>query len=67
MKYKDLIINFEGTLSKVCMREQTTFPVTLGLNAFRVFMNEFVNSKRKLEKTKAKQKVLRYFLLTASY
>lgn len=57
MKYKDLIVSFEGTLSKVCMQEQITFPVTLGLNAFRVFLNEFMNTKRKQEKAKAKLKV----------
>uniref|UniRef100_A0A914XBB0 Unconventional myosin-IXb n=2 Tax=Plectus sambesii TaxID=2011161 RepID=A0A914XBB0_9BILA len=62
LKYRDLITTFEGSLSKVCIQEQVTFPVTLGVNAFRGFLNEFMQqqSKRKGSKQKnAKTKSFR--------
>ncbi len=46
----------------MCIQEQVTFPVTLGVNAFRGFLNEFMQqqSKRKGSKQKnAKTKVVR--------
>jgi len=55
MRYKDLVLMFEGTLSKVCHAQQITFPVTLGLNAFRVFLNEFSELQRKKAKTLLKK------------
>ncbi len=52
IKYKDLIQTFEWTLNRVCVQEQTsstTFPVILGVNAFRGFLNEFVQTRKKVE------------------
>ncbi|XP_018913813.1 unconventional myosin-IXb isoform X2 [Bemisia tabaci] len=43
IKYKDLIANFLHVMETVCNKENTDkdFPVTMGVNAFRGFMNEF--------------------------
>ncbi|XP_021933704.1 unconventional myosin-IXa-like isoform X3 [Zootermopsis nevadensis] len=59
IKYKDLIANFLHVMETVCNQEQTRedFPVTMGVNAFRGFMNEFMNRNRLEEKpNKAKRK-----------
>ncbi|XP_023707934.1 unconventional myosin-IXa isoform X6 [Cryptotermes secundus] len=59
IKYKDLIANFLHVMETVCNQEQTRedFPVTMGVNAFRGFMNEFMNLNRLEEKpNKAKRK-----------
>lgn len=59
VKYKDLIANFMQAMDTVCQREQTDkdFPVTMGVNAFRGFMNEFMNSRADQEKpSKSKKK-----------
>ncbi|KAF4532935.1 hypothetical protein B566_EDAN015647 [Ephemera danica] len=55
IKYKDLIANF---LQTVCYQENTRedFPVTMGVNAFRGFMNEFMAQNRLEEKPKTKRK-----------
>ncbi|KAJ8940424.1 hypothetical protein NQ318_009217 [Aromia moschata] len=50
IKYKDLILVFIQAMETVCQREQKTnetkdFPVTMGVNAFRGFMNEFMSSR----------------------
>ncbi|KAK6730480.1 hypothetical protein RB195_007130 [Necator americanus] len=47
LKYRDLITTFEGVLTKVCKEEKVTFPTTLGVNAFRGFLNEFMQSQKK--------------------
>ncbi|XP_050523768.1 unconventional myosin-IXAa-like isoform X3 [Daktulosphaira vitifoliae] len=48
IKYKDLIANFLHVIETVCGNEkiQDDFPVTLCVNAFRGFMNEFMNQNR---------------------
>uniref|UniRef100_A0A1B6CWZ1 Unconventional myosin-IXb-like n=2 Tax=Clastoptera arizonana TaxID=38151 RepID=A0A1B6CWZ1_9HEMI len=61
IKYKDLIANFLHVMETVCHQEQTRadFPVTMGVNAFRGFMNEFMALTRveqvKPQKTKRKK------------
>ncbi|CAJ0568270.1 unnamed protein product, partial [Mesorhabditis spiculigera] len=54
LRYKDLITTFEGLLTKVCREEKVTFPLPLGVNAFRGFLNEFVAQQSKLKKNKQK-------------
>ncbi|XP_065224768.1 unconventional myosin-IXAa-like isoform X2 [Planococcus citri] len=60
IKYKDLIANFLHVIETVCLHEETCkdFPVTLCVNAFRGFMNEFMTMTRlEAEKpSKAKRK-----------
>lgn len=43
ISYKNLIDNFEQVMLHVCERENTykSFPVTMGVNAFRGFLDEF--------------------------
>lgn len=52
IKYKDLIKNFMQAMETVCQREMKDkdFPVTMGVNAFRGFMNEFMSSRNEAEK-----------------
>ncbi|VDM63316.1 unnamed protein product [Angiostrongylus costaricensis] len=47
LKYHDLITTFEGVLTKVCKEEAVSFPTTLGVNAFRGFLNEFMQNQKK--------------------
>ncbi|WKX90047.1 hypothetical protein Q1695_009130 [Nippostrongylus brasiliensis] len=47
LKYRDLITTFEGVLTKVCKEEKVSFPTTLGVNAFRGFLNEFMQNQKK--------------------
>ncbi|KAF8367210.1 hum-7 [Pristionchus pacificus] len=47
LKYKDLINMFEGLLTKVCKEDKVIFPTTLGVNAFRGFLNEFMQQQKK--------------------
>ncbi|XP_023214421.1 unconventional myosin-IXa-like [Centruroides sculpturatus] len=56
--YKDLIDNFEQVMQSVCHQENTsqTFPVIMGVNAFRGFLDEFRNLYRNEEKIKSKGK-----------
>lgn len=54
IKYRDLIANFEHVMETCCGRKDD-FPLTMGVNAFRGFLNEFMNS-RETEKPKAKRK-----------
>ncbi|KAK7873049.1 hypothetical protein R5R35_000338 [Gryllus longicercus] len=58
IKYKDLIANFLHVMETVCNQEQMkeAFPVTMGVNAFRGFMNEFMSLNRVEEKPKTKRK-----------
>ncbi|XP_049939192.1 unconventional myosin-IXa-like [Schistocerca serialis cubense] len=59
IQYKDLIANFLHIMQTVCNQENTKedFPVTMGVNAFRGFMNEFMNLNHLEEKpSKAKRK-----------
>lgn len=54
IKYRDLITNFEQVIETACGKTDD-FPKTMGVNAFRGFMNEFMNS-RETEKPKTKRK-----------
>nr|XP_034195851.1 unconventional myosin-IXAa-like isoform X1 [Osmia lignaria]XP_034195852.1 unconventional myosin-IXAa-like isoform X1 [Osmia lignaria]XP_034195853.1 unconventional myosin-IXAa-like isoform X1 [Osmia lignaria] len=74
IKYTDLIANFLHVMETVCKQENTTedFPVTMGVNAFRGFMNEFMTlvkteapekqskSKRKKEKKRKQEEPTRH-------
>uniref|UniRef100_A0A069DY68 Putative myosin class v heavy chain n=1 Tax=Panstrongylus megistus TaxID=65343 RepID=A0A069DY68_9HEMI len=61
IKYKDLIANFSHVMETVRLQEhmRADFPVTMGVNAFRGFMNEFMTITReeqeKPRKTKRKK------------
>ncbi|XP_053697009.1 unconventional myosin-IXb-like isoform X4 [Sabethes cyaneus] len=54
IKYRDLIANFEQVI-ETTSGKKNDFPLTMGVNAFRGFMNEFMNS-RETEKPKTKRK-----------
>lgn len=54
IKYRDLIDNF-GQVMETCCGKKNDFPLTMGVNAFRGFMNEFMNT-RETEKPKVKRK-----------
>lgn len=75
IKYTDLIANFLHVIETVCKQENTRedFPVTMGVNAFRGFMNEFMTivkteagpekqskSKRKKEKKRKQEEPIRH-------
>ena len=61
IKYRDLFVNFEGIMDYVCKEEKVdtdVFPVTLCINAFRGYLDEFRNSaivKNKNSKYRKKQ------------
>ncbi|XP_055697604.1 unconventional myosin-IXa-like isoform X2 [Phlebotomus papatasi] len=55
IKYRDLIANFEQVMETCCGGRKDDFPLTMGVNAFRGFMNEFMNS-RETDKPKTKRK-----------
>lgn len=61
IKYTDLIANFLHVMETVCKQENTRedFPVTMGVNAFRGFMNEFmtlVKNEAPEKQSKSKRK-----------
>ncbi|XP_057666001.1 unconventional myosin-IXAa-like isoform X2 [Diorhabda carinulata] len=61
IKYKDLILVFNQAMETVCQREQKSndakdFPVTMGVNAFRGFMDEFMSSRAEEKPSKSKRK-----------
>lgn len=74
IKYTDLIANFLHVMETVCKQENTRedFPVTMGVNAFRGFLNEFMTmvkteapekqskSKRKKEKKRKQEEPIRH-------
>ncbi|XP_066598985.1 unconventional myosin-IXb-like isoform X2 [Prorops nasuta] len=74
IKYTDLIANFLHVMETVCKQENTRedFPVTMGVNAFRGFMNEFMTvvkaealekqnkNKRKKEKKRKQEEPIRH-------
>uniref|UniRef100_A0A915PKD8 Uncharacterized protein n=1 Tax=Setaria digitata TaxID=48799 RepID=A0A915PKD8_9BILA len=62
LKYHDLITIFEGSLTKVSTQEKVTFPTTLGVNAFRGFLNEFLHEQVKFKKSNKKSNVLENYL-----
>ncbi|KAK2719040.1 unconventional myosin-IXAa-like isoform X2 [Artemia franciscana] len=58
--YRDLIVNFEKVMEIVLKQEtpevQDVFPVTMGVNAFRGYLNEFVTQVKPTgEKEKSKE------------
>ncbi|XP_033097030.1 unconventional myosin-IXa-like [Anneissia japonica] len=64
LQYKDLISDFEQVLQNTAKLEQSNaqFPITLGINAFRGFLDEFMHhykpakKKQKVQKKKKKEK-----------
>ncbi|XP_063930776.1 unconventional myosin-IXa-like isoform X2 [Zophobas morio] len=60
IRYKDLITNFMQAMETVCQREQKEndkdFPVTMGVNAFRGFMDEFMSTRAEDKPNKTKRK-----------
>lgn len=44
IRYRDLLLNFEQTLHNISKQEKTSevFPVSMGINAFRSFLDEFM-------------------------
>ncbi|CAH1254857.1 MYO9B [Branchiostoma lanceolatum] len=62
LRYKDLISKFEKVLENVVSKEKTSakFPVTLGINAFRGFLDEFVRNYNPGEKQVNKTSPVRY-------
>ncbi|XP_069162401.1 unconventional myosin-IXb isoform X4 [Procambarus clarkii] len=58
LKYKDLIKNFEQVMNTVCKEKMgnDTFPVTMGVNAFRGFLDEFIREKKKPVEDKSRRK-----------
>ncbi|CAI4221277.1 unnamed protein product [Auanema sp. JU1783] len=59
LKYRDLITTFEGLLTKVCREEKVSFPTTLGVNAFRGFLNEFMQQQLKKKGSKQKTGIIK--------
>lgn len=55
LKYKDLIGNFLHVMETVCAREGSTLSITMGVNAFRGFMDEFM-THHDTEKARTKRK-----------
>ena len=54
LRYKDIISNFENVLCHVAKKQesqgQSQFPITLGINAFRGFLDEFMHQYVPAEK-----------------
>ncbi|CAB3408102.1 unnamed protein product [Caenorhabditis bovis] len=59
LKYRDVITMFEGLLTKVCKEEKVCFPTTLGVNAFRGFLNEFMQHQSKKKRGKEKNSMIK--------
>ncbi|CCD71914.1 Unconventional myosin-IXa-like [Caenorhabditis elegans] len=59
LKYRDVITMFEGLLTKVCLEESVSFPTTLGVNAFRGFLNEYVHVQSKKKRGKEKSSMIK--------
>ena len=59
--YKDLISYFANIMETVCKQEGigSDFPTTMGVNALRGFLNEFMQGARVEEKPKNRKKVKR--------
>ncbi|KAK4304536.1 hypothetical protein Pmani_023513 [Petrolisthes manimaculis] len=58
LKYKDLIKNFEQVMNTVCKETMgnDAFPVNMGVNAFRGFLDEFIRQKKKSTEDKSRRK-----------
>ena len=58
IKYRDLFRNFELTVNAVCVEEKVgeSFPVTMVINSFRAYLDEFRNSVSGKKKEKEKEK-----------
>ena len=55
-KYRDLMVGFEKVLG-ARTRTNDSFPTTIGINAFRGFIDEFSKKKERGELTEVKVKV----------
>uniref|UniRef100_A0A158R5X7 Myosin motor domain-containing protein n=1 Tax=Syphacia muris TaxID=451379 RepID=A0A158R5X7_9BILA len=58
LKYRDLINIFQGSLTKISAQEKVTFPTTLGVNALRGFLNEFIQEQLKRRTSQKKSSML---------
>ncbi|KAB7495361.1 N-chimaerin, partial [Armadillidium nasatum] len=59
LKYKDLIKHFEKEMSTLICKEsdgESAFPITMGVNAFRGFLDEFIRDKPKRQEDKVVKK-----------
>ena len=58
IKYRELFANFELTMVATCRDEKVdeSFPVTMVINAFRGYLDEFRNIVKDLKKEKDKEK-----------
>ncbi|XP_071953625.1 unconventional myosin-IXb-like isoform X2 [Antedon mediterranea] len=58
LQYKDLMSEFEQVLQNTAKQEQTNaqFPITLGINAFRGFLDEFMHHYKPAKKKKVPKK-----------
>ncbi|KAI1717345.1 rhoGAP domain-containing protein [Ditylenchus destructor] len=59
LKYRDLIATFESLLVKMCNQEKVVFPTTLGVNAFRGFLNEFMQQRGKRKSSRRKSNLIK--------
>uniref|UniRef100_A0A915CYE7 Uncharacterized protein n=1 Tax=Ditylenchus dipsaci TaxID=166011 RepID=A0A915CYE7_9BILA len=59
LKYRDLIATFESLLNKMCHEEKITFPTTLGVNAFRGFLNEFMQQRVKRKSSRRRSNIIK--------
>lgn len=59
LRYRDVITMFEGLLTKTCKEEGVSFPTTLGVNAFRGFLNEFMQQQTKKKSSKQKTSIMK--------
>uniref|UniRef100_A0A0N4ZU59 Myosin motor domain-containing protein n=1 Tax=Parastrongyloides trichosuri TaxID=131310 RepID=A0A0N4ZU59_PARTI len=59
LKYHNMITTFDGLLTKVSNREGVSFPTTLGVNAFRGFLNEFIQEQDKRKHVNKKSGIIK--------
>uniref|UniRef100_A0A0K0EKS2 Myosin motor domain-containing protein n=1 Tax=Strongyloides stercoralis TaxID=6248 RepID=A0A0K0EKS2_STRER len=59
LKYHNMITTFDGLLTKVSNREGVSFPTTLGVNAFRGFLNEFIQEQDKRRSVSKKSGIIK--------
>lgn len=67
LKYRDLIAIFESLLIKMCNEEKISFPTTLGVNAFRGFLNEFMQHKIKRRSLSLKTNIIKVKFFIRKY
>lgn len=52
LRYTDIITNFENVLTHIAKKQEgkAQFPITLGINAFRGFLDEFMHQYKPSDK-----------------